>query len=224
MKQIFILLGLLLLLSLSVFSQDNKSISASQITPQAATIGIKLIDLPGAEFAKSTWETAYELRIINQDGYYAAIKAGKLKQMDGSEEKLGNLIYKGSFTKKELGKKENRELILTIPFDDEIKERLKKEPKDRVNLSTATPDKETVEKIKEQKKNAQVFLFYANALIYDAKLKKNKIIPLSWIWKFSDYPDADFAMTLEIKKDGGYSRNLVLPADLKNSKIITTKQ
>lgn len=209
-----------LLLAVDGFSQAKKE--ESNTAPKAATIKITLLDLPGGNLEKSKWEVAYELRIFNEKEFYEAVKSGKLKQMD-TEEKLGVLIGKGNFTKNALSKNENREVVLTVPLDEEIQAKLKNQPQNRINLSKVTVTDEIIKKSKEDETKAQVFLMYANALVYDAKLKKTTIIPLSWILPFRRHPDANFEMTLRVEENGGYSNRLVLPSNQKST-TVTIKQ
>ncbi len=73
----------------------------------------------------------------------------------------------------------------------------------------------------------QVFVMYANVLVYDAKLKKNIIVPFNWVLPFAHFahfPGANFQMTFQIEENGEFARSMVLPEKSKNSFTITTKQ
>jgi hypothetical protein len=206
-KGICILLTLLCLLSSAVYSQKRRlqiiKKAAAVTVPKEATIVVNFLDLPGKENEKSSWEVSYELRIIDEKSYLEAVKMGKLKQMSLDEEKSGDFIAKSSFRKINLSQAGNRQVILKIPFDEKMQEKLK-----------------ATQKLK------QVFLFYSSAIVFDGKLKKNIIIPLSWIWRYEIYPDAKFGMELKIEEntseDGySYSRKTFLPEKLPKGYFVT---
>ena len=67
--------------------------------------------------------------------------------------------------------------------------------------------------LQEQEIKFQIFKFYSVLNIYDAKLKKNIMIPVSQEWDFANYPDARFGFKIEINSDGGYSWKTSLPAN-----------
>lgn len=199
MKRVYILLILLCLLSYAVFSQTHRSKMTGDITlevPKEALIVINFLDLPGKENIKSSWEVSYELRMVNAALFDEAGKSGKFKDMLMEEEKVGNLVDKGSFRKINLSQTENRQVVLKIPFDEKIREQLK-----------------NAQKLK------QVFLFYGSTIVFDAKLKKNIIIPLSWVWVYEIYPDAKFGMEFKIEENSGesgysYFRSTFVPEKL----------
>lgn len=210
-----------LLFTFNAFSQVKTE--EAEAAPKAAIVKISLLDLPGVKDEKSKWEFSYQLRLITEKEMNEAARTGKLKQMD-DEEKLGVLVGQGNFTKNALSKNENREVTLNIPLTEEIQARLKKQPKNRAKLSASAPDEKTIESIKNSQSEAQVFLLYASALVYDAKLKKNLLIPMSWIMPFYRHPDANFAMVFEIAEDGGINRRIIIPENSKSSITVTTKQ
>lgn len=195
MKKTSVLLILLCLFSLSVYAQKTEPTKEAAVlkTPAEATIEINFLSLPGKADSKSTWQLSYELRIISQTEYS---KTDKLKNMSLSGEKVGELIFKDSFKKENLSKDANREAVLKIPLSKEIQEKLQKQ--------TETP---------------QVFLFYCSAVIFDAKLKKNIIVPLNWIWLYKIYPDANFGMEFQIVEEAtesgySYSKKTFVPEKL----------
>src|ERR1700674_2154474 len=124
--------------SITGFAQEHSKApqSVARTTPKVATIKIRLLNLPGVNDAASRWETAYELRIANEETYYEANHQGKLKP--ASHERVGELIAKGTFIRKSLKQLKNRSIVLQVPLNTEIQERLKDQPKDRVNLTAAT--------------------------------------------------------------------------------------
>jgi hypothetical protein len=149
---------------------------------------------------KSRWETAYELRIANEATYYEAIRQGKLKTAT-TQEPVGELIAKGSFTRKSFRQLKNRNIVLQLPLTKEVQEKLKEQPKDRIKLA-ASPTVENIRLSKEHERKGQVFFFYSVGNFYDAKLKKNVLVPLTGIWMFGWHPKAEFEIKLEITETG----------------------
>lgn len=204
------------------FAQVKKEESNSAL--KAATIKITLLDLPGANLEKSKWEIAYELRIITRKELDAAVVDGRLN-LD-ADKKIGEFIAKGSFIKNALSKKENREAILTVPLDEKIQKKLADEL-EIINKPGAAPNDNSLESQAERRVKAQTFVMYANVLVYDAKLKKNILVPFNWLLpfaRFAHFPGANFQMTFQITENGEFAKSVVLPEKTKNSMTITTKQ
>jgi len=208
MKKTCILVTLLCLFSICSYSQKrSQSITKRNIPAiisKEATIVLNFLDLPGRANEKSSWEVSYELRIIDRKSSIEAAKAGKLKQMSIQEEKVGDFIAKGSFRKENISQATNRKVVLKIPLDEKIREKLKNAQKLR-----------------------QSFLFYGLAIVFDGKLKKNIFVPLSWVWQYEVYPDAKFGMDFKIEQDtseGGYSysRTTFLPEKLPKGYFVTS--
>ncbi|MGI8668226.1 MAG: hypothetical protein ACR2J3_00065 [Aridibacter sp.] len=200
MKKIYILFTLFWLCSSVAHSQERRTeITKKDVVaevPKEATIVINFLGLPGKDNLKSNWEVSYELRIIDRKSETEAVKAGRLKYMSSEEEKIGDFILKNSFRKTNLSQTENRQVVLKIPLDEKIRAKLK-----------------NAQELK------QTFLFYGSALVFDAKLKKNIIIPLSWIWRYELYPEANFGMEFKIEENSGdsdytYMRNTFVPEKL----------
>lgn len=208
MKLFWLSLLLILIFSISIFSQDNKI--KSNVVPKTTTVKFSLLDLPGVKDDASKWEISYELRLITEKERYEAGKKDKLKQMENNE-KLGVLVSKGNFAKSVLSESRNREVVFNTSISKEIQERLRNEPKNRVNLGEVKLTDEVIKKSKEDEAKAQVFLLYANAIVYDAKLRKNVIVPLSRILPFARHPKANFEMTLRVTENGNYISDVVLP-------------
>jgi hypothetical protein len=184
------------------------SMQASQEVPKAATVEIILLKAPGINDEGSWWEIAYEFRIINQAAEWQAWKQGKFKA--GNGERVGELIKEGA-VKETLRSPANRKVIFKIPFSPEIQERLRNQPRERVRTTPGQMTPEEIRLLKDQEMKSQVFLFYPAINIYDAKLKKNFIIPYQQSWNFDGHPDAWFKITVEINDDGTYSVNSSLP-------------
>lgn len=187
-------------------------VRTSQEVPKAATVRIFLTKAPGINDEGSRWEIAYEFRIASQAAEWEAFK--KRKSKDGSEERVGELIKEGTI-KETLRSPANREVVLKIPFSPAIQERLRDQPRDPVKIGAGQSTPEEIKLLKEQEVKSQIFLFYPIISIYDAKLKKNFIIPYQQSWGFSDHPDAQFEIKIEINSDGSYSVNSSLkkPSD-----------
>ncbi len=101
MKILYVIFLLILFSAFNAFPQVKKE--ESNIAPKAATIKISLLELPGVNLEKSKWEVAYELRIASQKELDDASTDGRLTL--NAEQKLGEFIAKGSFTKNILSKK-----------------------------------------------------------------------------------------------------------------------
>ncbi len=202
----------------NAFSQTK----TSNNPPSAATVQFTLINLPGLNDEKSRWEISYELRLINQTEEYAAIKAGKLKQME-NEEKIGLLLGKGNFTKNLLSKSENRLFKESISLNREVQEKLNNEPRTRINIADVVMNEKAIALVEEQENRSQVFLLYSSVIVYDAKLKKNLIIPICSVIPFSGHPKTDFEIIVEIKGNAEYTAGLI-PLANTNQKTITNRQ
>lgn len=225
MKKLYFVSLIILLLTLDNFSQVKKEVSKNAL--ENATIKITLLNLPGVNLEKSKWEMSYELRITNRKQVSDATTNGRLEDLNAIA-KLGEFVAKNSFTKNDLSKKENREAAFTIPLDKKIQERLAGDLENQVTFDElAAQDKITPELSTERQMKTQYFVMYGNILVYDAKLKKNIIVPFDWLLpftRFSHLPGANFETTFEIKEDGSFAKSIVLPERTKNSKTITTKQ
>lgn len=174
--------------------------SEAQKTPNVVAIKFTLLNSPGITDEGSRWETAYELRIANEEAYYEASRQGKFK--GGSQERVGELIAQGSFTRKLLRLLKNRSIVLQVPLTRQIRERLKNQPKDRVKLTAATATADNIRLSREHEKKGQVFFFYSIANIYDAKLKKNVVVPINRIWMFGWHRDGEFKLEFEVTENG----------------------
>lgn len=201
--------AILFLAASSVPGNLLASAPASQELPKAATVKIVLVNAPGINDEGSRWEIAYQLRIANQATAWDAWKQKKLA--GGSNERIGELIKEGS-ARQLLQSPQDRQFVFKIPFSSEIQERLKNQPKDFVKYTPGKITPQEIQLLKEQERKSQIFFFYPIISIYDAKLKKDIIILQPFSWSFSDYPDARFAIKIEIHDDGSYSFKTSLPA------------
>ena len=180
--------------------------------PKAATVEIILLKAPGLNDARSQWEIAYDFRIANEAALWGARK--QKKSSDESLQRIGDLIKEGAI-KESLRSPANRKIVFRIPFSPEIQERLRNQPRERVTTTPGQTTPEEITQLKEQEIRSQVFLFYPVINIYDAKLKRNIIIPYQQDWNYDSYPDARFEIKVELNDDGTYIVNSSPPA--KNS-------
>jgi hypothetical protein len=86
-------------------------------TPKAATISIELDELPGRDSAGSYWEVTYQLRIADQDPFINWSEGGEDPE---EQNKLGILVSKNSFTRRDLSRPENRRFSVSIPLAGEL--------------------------------------------------------------------------------------------------------
>lgn len=223
MKKTCIVFLLTLVFALNVFSQIKNDESNAAL--KNATIKVTFLDLPGVNLEKSKWEFAFELRIANQKELSDASVNGRLNLDDSS--KLGEFVAKDSFVKNILSKEENRQVRVTIPLDRQTQDKLAADIENQNQFEKlAAQDKITPESSAERRVKTQNFLMYGNILIYDAKLKKNIILPFNWVLpytRFAHLPGANFEMTFEIKEGGDFAKSVVLPERSKKSMTITTK-
>jgi hypothetical protein len=86
-------------------------------TPKEAAVSIELDDLPGRDSAGSYWEVSYQLRIADQEPFINWSEGGE----DPNElNKLGILVSKNSFTRRDLSRPENRRFSVSIPLAGEL--------------------------------------------------------------------------------------------------------
>src|SRR6266849_11078667 len=80
--------------------------------------------------------------------------------------------------------------------------RLRRQPREHLKIASGTITSESYKVLKEQETQFRVFKFYSVINIYDARLKKNILIPITQTWDFANYPDARFGFKIEIDSDG----------------------
>jgi hypothetical protein len=199
-----------LLLAGNALPQKPKGQPPAPEIPTAATIEIVLLTSPGINDEGSQWEIAYEFRVSNEAAieaaYFEARKQGK------PQGRVGELI-KEADVKTPLHSRANHKFVFEIPLSAEIQARLRNQPREHLKTASGaiTPEGYKVEK--EQQTQFQVFNFYSVINIYDAKLKKNILIPVNQEWSFARYPDARFGFKIEINSDGEPSWKRSQPAN-----------
>lgn len=180
--------------------------------PRSATVEMLLLKAPGLNRRNSKWEIAYELRITNEIGIWEASKRRRLKGT--GEERIGELINQGTFAKS-LESPTGQKLVLQIPFTAAALEKLRKQPKSRINLTAATATPENIKLNAEQEVKSQVFLFYAVLRVHDAKLNKTITIPVNREWDYMNFPEARFEVRIDIDDEG---HSTVNSSNIKNPK------
>lgn len=211
-------LTLIFLLSSLCFAQSEISSADSKIFKNA-DIKINFLDLPGKDLKASKWEIAYELRLVDNDTFMEAVKAETFKYMNEDKQRFGEVIDKGSFSKTNLSDETNRTVTLNFPLNTNFQARLAKHFAARVPANIEYDDS-TKDLFKKQENESQLFLFYATALIYDAKLKKNIITPFSWILPVRRNPDGKFELYLEIEENGGIKKGVIVPGKEKSKTVV----
>lgn len=168
---------------------------ASQSIPQSAAVTIRLLKAPGLNLPGSNWQIDYEFRITNEIGVWQAAKKGQLR--DETRERVGDLVKQGA-ARNSLESVKGQTLVLKIPFTPNTLERLRNQPKQRIELTAATATPENIKLNQEQELTSQVFLFYAIVRIRDARLNKSLTIPVSRMWDYMNFPEAQFEVSIEI--------------------------
>jgi hypothetical protein len=108
---------LVLVLALSSASARGARARQAAPAPKEAAITIELDGLPGRDSAGSYWEVSYQLRIADQDPFISWSEGGE----DPDEQnKLGILISKNSFTRRDLSRPENRRFSVSVPLTGEL--------------------------------------------------------------------------------------------------------
>jgi hypothetical protein len=203
-------IGVLLLVTNGLSQELKSGQLPSQEIPNAATVEIVLLTAPGISDEGSKWEIAYEFRIINEAAneaaYFEARKQGK------PEVRVGELI-KEADVRKPLRSPENHKFVFEIPFSPEIQERLRNQPREHLKIASGSMTSESYKVLKEQDTKFQIFKFYSVINIYDARLRKNILIPVTQSWDFASYPDARFGFKIEINSDGDPSWKTNRPAN-----------
>jgi hypothetical protein len=160
----------------------------SRTVPRSALVTVKLLKAPGLNLPGSKWEIAYDFRLLPESRLWAE----RSKLNGSSTEHAGDLIKRATAAKS-LATPAGQTMSLQIPFDADSLAKLRAQP-----LEQAAIDSES---------KAQVFVFYAVISVHDAKLNTTVTLPISRIWDFSNFPDAQFEITVEINDAGNYKIN-----------------
>jgi hypothetical protein len=173
--------------------------TVSRTIPGTASLEFILVRAPGMDDEASNWEIAYEFRTANEQTLWAAQSQFKGR----SQGRVGELVMAAD-TKRLVSSQPHNTINLVIPLAPQIQARLRKQPWDRVNLTAANSTPENIGRAKAQELDAQAFLLYCTVRIYDAKLKRNIVLPVARTWTLADYPDLKFEIKIELHDDGTY--------------------
>lgn len=176
--------------------------SASQRIPRDATIEVTLLKAPGVTVSETRWEIDYEFRLATETDLWNASRSANSKGI--AAERAGELLTKGSLTRT-INSPKDQTFTLKIPLNMQAQDRLRNQPKNRLNLTAGNLTPENLKLLEEQKRLSQVFMFYSIVNVHDGKLKKTVVIPISRGWDFSNHRNARFGITIEIKDDRTYS-------------------
>ena len=169
-------LALIAAFVLALAASPRATLAQQGGVPKEATISIELDGLPGRDAEGSFWEVSYQLRIADQEPF--------IKWSDGGENpeeqnRLGMLISKNSFTRRNLARDENRRFTLSVPLTGELLERFR---------SAA------------QRK--QYVWMDGVARVHDAKLGRDFVIKLSPVWGPRRFGPGVYNVHLELSPAG----------------------
>lgn len=154
----------------------NASQSKPFKLPEEIKLTLKVEEMPGLENPKSFWEGTYEIRVADWSTIDARTKAGA----DAVD--AGVVLLQSSFSHRSLSADENRRLIVSLPVNGPLRERLQ-----------------------QQRQNPQAFSLRAKVRFYDGQLDRNSAFSINRIWRFGNFPDGEATITIKIKPDGGFS-------------------
>lgn len=200
MKSTQVLLAILIVLGCGTRYSSAQTDVSTQI-PSSAVIRFTLDKAPGLGMPKTKWDVSYELRLTTEAELWTASLSGKSKS---ETVRIGDLVKQGTTTPA-IASPDEKTLVIEIPFDKSIQERLRIQPNTRFNITASTVNAENVARLKEQERRSQVFMLYTVVNVHDAKLKKRVVMPISRGWDFADHRDARFNISIEISDDSTYS-------------------
>jgi hypothetical protein len=116
------LLFALVLVGSSASLRGAHARQAAPPTPKAVDISIELDELPGRNSPGSYWEVSYQLRIADEDAFIRWSDGG---ENPDEQEKLGIVISKKSFTRRDLARLENLRFSASVPLTGELLERFR---------------------------------------------------------------------------------------------------
>lgn len=132
---------------------------------------------PGIMEKKSYWKNKYEIRFASIDELDKYRVNGNL--MLNSQNKIGKLVKKGTFKKKNLLKLQNREKLLKVS--------LKRWIRKQITTDTAI--------------GKHQFILYSKVTVYDEKLNETAISDVNWLFSLSSFPNGDFGLSIEFGKN-----------------------
>jgi hypothetical protein len=166
-----------------------------QPVPTSATIEIALVAAPGITAYESHWQAAYEIGIASDAAIWDAHK-----RTESANLQVGEIIKQGSFNES-LRKPAHRRVVLKFSFSPEIQARLKDQ-----SPGSANPNMTTAQS-RELETRRQNLMFRSVVEIYDGKLKKNIIVPISTSRSLFNFPGDPLQITIQIGAAGDYIWN-----------------
>lgn len=174
-------------------NQDLSQGAAGQREPDKPPFtlpaNIKLIlsveQLPGLESPNSFWEGAYEISVTDWRTVVDKTTAGE----DIAEGRA--VLAQSSFSRRSLADQEHRKLVVSIPINGSLRERLQQQPK-----------------------NPQAFLLKSSVRLFDGKLDRNFALKVDRVWRFSLFLDGEATIAIRIKPDGSSSVWGPIPREL----------
>ena len=160
-----------------VASNKGETARTSFKLPAEIKVILTVEEMPGIENPKSFWEGVYEIRVADWRTIVEKTKSGS-----GDVEESGGVLLQSSFTSRSFSGKENHTLIISVPVNGALLERLQQQPQ-----------------------NPQAFLLRSTVRLFDAQLDRNFALKVNRIWRFKLFPDGEARITIKIKPDGSSS-------------------
>ena len=144
--------------------------------PKAAAITLELDDLPGRDSAGSYWEVSYQLRIADQEPFINWSEGGE----DPNElNKLGLLVSKTSFTRRDLSRPENRRFSVSVPLAGEL-----------------------LARFRDAARRKQYVWMEGMARIHDAKLGRDFVMKIGPVWGPKRFMTGVYNVHLDLSETG----------------------
>lgn len=170
---IFALSFLLLLTTSTASAQSNGNASS---VPKQATLTLELQDLPGRDAPGSVWEVSYEWRIADESAFDQWSTGG---ENSSRQAKPGVLLSKGSFSRRNLSRLENRRFSVSVAIAGE-----------------------TLERMRGAQQRRQIVWLDATIRIHDVKLGIDLVRKVSPAWGPRFYHDGMASVRMELTAQG----------------------
>lgn len=169
-------LVLVLAMSSALHAHGVQDAAISGSTPKLITLSFELQDLPGRDVAGSLWEVSYQWRMADQQDFNQWLANG---ENPAERVKLGMLLSRQSFTRRNLSHVEGRRFQISIPVRGELLARLRNAEQRR-----------------------QVVLLDATVRIHDARLGVDVIRKVTPVWGPRFYLDGVARVRMDLTSDG----------------------
>lgn len=144
--------------------------------PKLVTLLFELQDLPGRDTAGSLWEVSYQWRIADQQDFDQWLADG---ENPAGVARLGMLLSRQSFTRRNLSNADGRRFQLSIPVKGDLLSRLRNAGQRR-----------------------QVVLLNATVRIHDARLGTDVVKKMTPVWGPRFYRDGLARVRMELTPEG----------------------